>query len=345
VSLKSPKRQTSLTLVLIAGLVAQPTLASADTPLSYLTSSGPKADWTLNLTWGLLLISIFVVVLFSALVVWAIFRKRTPAETDAPGESAPVSGFNVFGWGLIATTLILVGSVGWTMVTLAAINNPPRQLGATIEVTGKQWWWQVNYIDAEASKNFSTANEIHIPVGEPVAIKLRSDDVIHSFWVPALAGKTDVIPGQINTTWFEASTPGTFLGACTEYCGLQHAHMAIRVVAEPRDKFESWRDNQLRSGEPAQNSGDAKTGLAVFERRCGVCHTVRGTPAGGVFGPDLSHLMTRATLAAGAVPNDEGDLAGWIADPQQIKPGTRMPQVQLSGDEMQSITTFLTSLK
>jgi cytochrome c oxidase subunit 2 len=121
--------------------------------------------------------------------------------------------------------------------------------------------------------------------------------------------------------------------------------MAIRVVAEPRAKFDAWRDNQLKSGEPQQNAADAKAGLAAFERRCAVCHTVRGTTAGGVFGPDLSHLMTRETLAAGAVPNDEGDLAGWIADPQQIKPGTRMPQVQLSGDELQSITTFLTSLK
>jgi cytochrome c oxidase subunit 2 len=182
-------------------------------------------------------------------------------------------------------------------------------------------------------------------VGEPVAVKLRSDDVIHSFWVPALSGKTDVIPGQINTTWIEANTPGTFLGACTEYCGLQHAHMAIRVVAEPRDRFEAWRDNQLKSGEPPQNATDENAGLTAFERRCAVCHTVRGTPAGGVFGPDLSHLMTRATLAAGAVSNDGGDLAGWIADPQQIKPGARMPQVQLSGDELQSITTFLTSLK
>jgi cytochrome c oxidase subunit 2 len=298
-----------------------------------------------HLTWGLLFISIFVVVLMSGLVLWAIFRPRTPTEVNAPGESPDVSGFDIFGWGLIATTLILVGSVGWTMVTLAAINQPSRSPAVTIEVTGKQWWWQVNYLDKEPSKTFQTANEIHIPVGEPVEVKLRSADVIHSFWVPALTGKTDVIPGQINTTWMEASTPGTFLGACSEYCGLQHAHMAIRVVAEPRDKFEAWRDDQLKSGEPQQNASDAKAGLAAFERRCAACHTVRGTLAGGIFGPDLSHLMTRTTLAAGAVPNDEGDLAGWIADPQHIKPGTLMPQVPLSGDELQSITTYLTSLK
>jgi cytochrome c oxidase subunit 2 len=327
------------------GIVGLPDIALADTPLSYLTSSGPKADWTVHLTWGLLLISIFVVVLMSALVMWAIFRPRTPGEGNAPGESPNVSGFDIFGWGLIATTLILAGSVGWTMVTLAAINQPSRPPAVTIEVTGKQWWWKVNYLNKEPSKSFQTANEIHIPVGEPVEVKLRSDDVIHSFWVPALTGKTDVIPGQINTTWMQASTAGTFLGACSEYCGLQHAHMAIRVVAEPRDKFEAWRDDQLKSGEPQQSASAAQAGLAAFERRCAACHTVRGTLAGGIFGPDLSHLMTRGTLAAGAIPNDEGDLAGWIADPQHIKPGTRMPQVPLSGDELQSITTYLTSLK
>jgi cytochrome c oxidase subunit 2 len=230
------------------------------------------------------------------------------------------------------------------MVTLAAIDKPPQKPKLTVEITGKQWWWQVNYLDQEPSKNFSTANEIHIPVGQPVEVKLRSDDVIHSFWVPQLSGKTDLIPGQLNTTWIEAKNPGTFLGACTEYCGLQHAHMGIRVIAEPPDKFQAWRDNQLKSGKP-QEASEASTGLAVFSRRCAVCHTIRGTTAGGILGPDLSHLMTRETLAAGTLPNDPGDLAGWIADPQQIKPGTRMPQVELSGDELQSLTTFLTSLK
>lgn len=331
-------------LVLLAGYAALPNVASANAPLSYLTSSGPKAEQTVYLTWGLLLISIFIVVLFSALVVWAIFRRRTPAAAGAPGEAPQVSGFNIFGWGLIATTLILAGSVAWTMVTLAAINRPPRQPSVTIEVTGRQWWWEVHYLDKEPSKTFLTANEIHIPVGEAVEVNLRSADVIHSFWVPALTGKTDLIPGQINATWIEASAPGTFLGTCSEYCGLQHAHMALRVVAEPREKFDAWRDNQLKLIEP-QSTSDAKAGLVAFQQRCAACHAVRGTPAGGIFGPNLSHLMTRETLAAGTIPNDEGDLAGWISDPQQIKPGTHMPEVQLSGDELQSITTFLKSLK
>lgn len=338
------KKRDLLVHLILAGYATLPNVASADAPLSYLTSSGPKAEQTLYLTWGLLLMSIFVVILFSSLVVWAIFRARPPTTTEAPSVASQVSGFNIFGWGLIATTLLLAGCVGWTMVTLAAINRPPRQPSVTIEVTGRQWWWEVHYLDKDPSKTFLTANEIYIPVGEPVEVKLRSADVIHSFWVPALAGKTDVIPGQINTTWIEASAPGTFLGTCSEYCGLQHAHMALRVVAAPRDKFDAWRDDQLKLVEPP-GTPDTKAGLVAFERRCAACHAVRGTPAGGIFGPNLSHLMTRATLAAGTIPNDEGNLAAWIAHPQQLKPGTRMPQVQLSSNEMQSITMYLTSLK
>jgi cytochrome c oxidase subunit 2 len=329
----------------LASILVDPNAALADTPLSYLTSFGPKADWTASLTWGLLIISIAVVAIITALVLWATFRARASATREEP-EADPhqVSSFNIFGWGLGITTLILAGCVGWTMVTLAAIDHPSKTPALSIEVTGTQWWWKVQYLSDDPVKNFDTANEIHIPVGEPVKVILRSRDVIHSFWVPALTGKTDLIPGQVNTTWMEASKPGTYLGTCTEYCGLQHAHMAIRVVAETPDKFEAWRNNQLKAaGTPTAD--DAKAGLAAFEQRCAGCHAVRGTTAGGVFGPNLSHLMTRATLADGTIPNDEGDLAGWIADPQQLKPGTKMPQVPLSGDELQSIITYLSSLK
>ncbi|MET0408295.1 MAG: cytochrome c oxidase subunit II [Hyphomicrobium sp.] len=313
--------------------------------MSYLTSSGPKADSTLGLTWGLLIISIVVVVAMSALVLWAVFRSRAPGESSAPSmPSHEPSSFNIFGWGLATTILILVGCVAWTMVTLAAIDQPAKTPALTIEVTGNQWWWQVRYLSDEPAKTFVTANEIHVPVGEPVRVKLRSDDVIHSFWIPALAGKTDLIPGQVNTTWLEARKAGTYIGTCAEYCGLQHAHMGIRVVAEAADKFEAWRDNQLKAPAPA-TSDDLKVGAAAFSRRCAACHTVLGTTAGGILGPNLSHLMTRETLAAGEIPNDEGDLAGWIADPQQIKPGTQMPKIELTGDELQAITTYLISLK
>ena len=329
----------------IAAFLSRADFAFAAAPLNYLQSFGPKADWILSLTRGVLAISVIVIIVMTTLVIWAIFRRRTPVE-DA-GEivvgAQPVNTLYVFGPALIATTLILLGCVVWTMVTLAAIDQPRRKPALRIEVTGQQWWWRVRYLSDKPSQVFDTANEIRIPTGEPVKIALRSRDVIHSFWIPALSGKTDVIPGQENTTWIEASTPGTYLGKCAEYCGVQHANMALQVVAEAPDKFEAWRRDQLQSA-AAPKTDDVKAGLVAFERRCAACHTVRGTEAGGVFGPNLSHLMTRATLADGTIPNSGGYLAGWIADPQHIKPGTRMPRVGLAGNELQAITKYLETL-
>ncbi len=328
----------------VAACLLFPDAALADPPLSYLSSFGPKADWTASLTWGLLIISIVVTVIFTALVIWSVFRKRTPASGPGPEpETHHINSFNIFGWGLGLTALILAGCAGWTMITLAAIDQPSKTPTVNIEVTGNQWWWRVRYLNDEPSKNFDTANEMHIPAGEPVKVALRSADVIHSFWVPALSGKTDVIPGQINTTWIEAREPGTYFGQCAEYCGLQHAHMGFKVIAEKPADYIAWRDNQLKLAPPPA-AGDAKAGLVVFERRCGACHAVRGTMAGGYLGPNLSHLMTRSTLASGTLPADQGDLAGWISDPQSIKPGTRMPHVALSSDEFQLVITYLSSL-
>ena len=316
----------------------------AATPMNYLQSFGPKADKILGLTQGVLAISIIVVIVMTALVMWAIFRRRLPPDVEASlTKPEPVNSWNVFGIGLSLTAFILVCCVEWTMVTLAAIDRPSRTPRLNIEVTGQQWWWKVRYLSDKPSEVFNVANEIHIPTGEPVKVTLRSRDVIHSFWVPALSGKTDLIPGQVNTTWIEASAPGTYLGQCAEYCGLQHAHMALRVVADPPDRFEGWRKDQLKSA-ASPTADDAKAGLVAFESRCAACHTVRGTSAGGVFGPDLSHLMTRATLADGTIPNAGGYLAGWIADPQHVKPGTRMPRVALSGKEIQAVTTYLRTL-
>lgn len=329
----------------IAWSALVPARAFAAAPLNFLQSFGTKADSILGLTWGLLTISIIVVVLMTGLIVWAVFRSRPLVETGngIKPEDQPVNSFTVFGLGLGITTLVLVGCVVWTMVTLAAVDQPPQKPALTVAITGHQWWWGIRYLSDKPAQVFRTANEIHIPTGVPVKVTLGSADVIHSFWVPALTGKTDLIPGQVNTTWLEAKKPGTYLGQCAEYCGAQHAHMAIRVVAEPQDKFEAWRNDQLKSAPPPATA-DEKAGLAVFQRRCAGCHTVRGTEAGGVYGPDLSHLMTRATLADGTIPNAGGYLAGWIADPQHIKPSSRMPRVALSGDELQAVTNYLRTL-
>ncbi|HML27954.1 MAG TPA: cytochrome c oxidase subunit II [Hyphomicrobium sp.] len=341
-----PIRAATSAILATAWYAAGPERAFAAAPLNFLESFGTKADSILSLTWGLLAISIIVVILMTGLVVWAILRSRPPGETgnDIRPEGRPVDSFKVFGFGLGITTLVLVACVVWTMVTLADVGQPPQKPELTIAITGHQWWWGIRYLSNEPAQVFQTANEFHIPTGVPVKVTLRSDDVIHSFWVPSLTGKTDLIPGQVNTTWIQAKKPGTYLGQCAEYCGAQHAHMAIRVVAEPADKFDAWRNDQLKSAAPPA-SDNGKAGLAVFERRCAGCHTVRGTNAGGIYGPDLSHLMTRATLADGTILNAGGYLAGWIADPQHIKPGSRMPRVALSGDELQAVTSYLRTLR
>jgi cytochrome c oxidase subunit 2 len=245
--------------------------------------------------------------------------------------------------GLALTTVALAGSVTWTIVTMAAIASPSQPPRLTIAIRGHQWWWEATYQNGDPSRQFTTANELHVPVGEPVRLELTTADVIHTFWVPAISGKTDLIPGQTNLAWIEANQPGIYRGQCNEYCGQQHAHMALTLYADPPDKFQAWWDAQLRGA--ASPPEAVAAGKLAFARQCGACHTVRGTLAGGRVGPDLTHLMSRGTIAAGALPNTIASLSGWIADPQAIKPGCKMPNLELSGPELEAVRSYLLTLK
>lgn len=317
---------------------------AAATPLDYLHGAGDKATPVVALTWGVTIISIAVIVIISLLVAGAIWRR--PGTAAAGGKVAlepPVEGLSWLWIGVGISSLVLLFTVVWTMVVLAKITSPPAKPALAIEVTGHQWWWQIRYLSSNPSQVFNTANEIHIPTGRPILFKLIGADVIHSFWVPALAGKTDTIPGQTNETWLEANTPGIYHGQCTEYCGLQHAKMGFLVVAETPKDFAVWREHQLQSPQ-APARGNQWAGLANFDTYCGSCHAVRGTDAAGVLGPDLSHLMQRHTLAAGVLPNDPADLARWISDPQGIKPGNLMQKPELSARELADIQAYLATL-
>jgi cytochrome c oxidase subunit 2 len=202
----------------------------------------------------------------------------------------------------------------------------------------------VRYPSAAAGHPFTTANEIHIPTGRPVRLELTTADVIHSFWIPQLAGKTDLIPGQRNVSWTEADSSGIYWGQCGEYCGLQHAHMQMYLEAEPAAQFAHWVEDQARDA--AQPPDTAAPGRAVFERSaCALCHTIRGTSARGTVGPDLTHLASRRTIASGMLPNTPGHLAGWIANPQGVKPGSVMPAVPLAPKELHAVIGYLLSLK
>jgi cytochrome c oxidase subunit 2 len=295
-----------------------------------MSGAGVKAAPVVALTWGVLVISIVVIVIITALLAGAIWRKRPVA---ASGDLMPDAGGTSWLWiGVSASALALLVTVAWTVKVLADIASPPAPPAVTIEITGRQFWWQAQYVDV--ARGFTTANEIHIPVGVPVRLKLAGGDVIHSFWVPALAGKMDAIPGQVNETWIEAARPGIYMGQCTEYCGVQHSQMLLRVIAEQPAQFQAWWAQQLA---PAPDA-------AAFNDHCGNCHAVRGTGAKGSFGPDLSHLMERHTLASGVLPNDDATLAHWIADPQGIKPGNLMPKVALSDSERTNIQAYLKAL-
>ncbi|MCR5880662.1 c-type cytochrome [Phenylobacterium sp. J367] len=209
-------------------------------------------------------------------------------------------------------------------------------------MTGEMWWWRVAYLDGRGREAIQDANEIHIPAGRPVTLELEAADVIHSLWIPRLSGKVDMIPGRRNLMRIQADAPGVYPAQCAEFCGGPHALMGLVVVAHEPAAFDAWRAARERPA-PPEPSGGAQAFLAAG---CGACHTVRGTPANGLAGPDLTHVGSRRTLGAGILPNHQGTLAAWIADSQAIKPGNRMPAYPvLGGGEVRAIATWLESLK
>lgn len=315
-------------------------------PMSYLQAFSGKAEKIATLTWALLILSIVVVAIIAILTLAGVLRRRTPrGATEADGEplAREETGLSWITIGVAISTVALLGGMAWNAYTMAAINKPPRDPALTIKVVGHQWWWQFRYKSGEPSQIFDTANEAHIPVGQPVRFEVETADVIHSFWIPTLGDKIDLIPGQINETWLEADQPGVYRGQCSEYCGRQHAHMAITVVADTPKDFEAWRAAQSRPAkQPPSTLAAAQT---LFVARCGACHTVRGANAGGILGPDLTHLMSRRNIAANTLPNTIANLSGWIADPQTIKPGAKMPVLELSAPELATIRQYLETLE
>ncbi len=285
-----------------------------------------------------------VFVLVVAALLWSAFRRRHADETgDHPsGErslSLTVLAATAVTVVILFVFLILDFSVGRTITA-----NPGNE-ALQVRITGRQWWWEVQYRDSSPQNWATTANEIHVPVGQPVVFELRSGDVIHSLWPPNLNGKRDLIPGNENSLWFRADTPGVYRGQCAEFCGHQHAKMALLIVAETPDSFNAWLERQ-RDTALTPTDFIAKRGQEVFlGTTCVMCHAIAGTPAGSRIGPDLTHLASRRTIAAGTLPNTRGNLAGWIVNPQAIKPGARMPPNRLSSEDLQALLTYLETLK
>jgi len=278
------------------------------------------------------------------LVVWLLFvgwwRRNRPDLPRGVGEHG-ATGL-VIGLGIALPIVLLSILFVWSDVFVLRSTAAPAKgtTAMTVVVTGRQWWWQVSYQGSTAV----TANEIHIPVNTRVRILARTTDVIHSFWIPELNRKIDMIPGRTGSILLDATRPGTYRGQCSEFCGLQHAHMAVEVIAESRPAFNRWL--AANAGPAHTPSGAAAAGLTTFMGSgCGDCHQIRGTSAHGLVGPDLTHLEGRQTLAAATIANTPQNLADWIRHPQQLKPGSKMPDLQLPDADWRSIVSYLRTLR
>jgi cytochrome c oxidase subunit II len=335
-----------------AGSVAlfAPALSACEGPQNMLDAGGIQADRIAGMWWFMLAVTGVVWLLVVLAMLAAVWRRRVSGQAlDLPGEPKPERrerGLGIMVAGAVAVTvaILFVFTISSFLLERRIFAAPPED-ALEIQVTGHQWWWQVRYMDPDPSKIVETANEIHIPVGRKVAVRLSSPDVIHSFWVPALHGKRDLIPGQAAIFWIQADRPGSYRGQCAEFCGWQHAHMSFWVHVEEPEAFQAWLDQQRR---PAPEPPDDLTrrGRDVFVTGpCAMCHAISGTTASARFGPDLTHVASRTTLAAGTLPNTRGHLAAWISDPQAFKPGNRMPPTFLPPEELQALLAYLETLR
>lgn len=332
--------------VLLSPLVVL--LAGCEDVQSTFNTQGPAASRIATLSWVMTILFLVVSLVMWILVALAA-RRRGTFDEHAPVDVGGGQGWIAVG-GLLIPLAVLCGLfvAGLELMASFPIHNPENQivLKPDIEVIGHQWWWEVHYLDGPTNEHFATANEIHIPAGKPVTIELKSADVIHAFWVPTLHGKVDMIPGHPNFIQIEASNPGNYPGECGEYCGEQHAHMRLLVVAQSPEEFEAWRQGQLQ---PAQTptAPDAVAGEQVFlTGPCSMCHEVRGTAAGGHVAPDLTHLASRQMIAANSYPNNTAYLEAWVTHAQSLKPGAQMPNLtEFSGTQLQELVAYLQQLK
>jgi cytochrome c oxidase subunit II len=332
-----PKPSPKNSQRLFWGIVITGSAAACSNPgtQSVLHPAGPAAEEILWLWWFMFAVGGAVFLLVTTFALFAVFRKKAPGKDRPP---LGINGFVVTG-GIVVPAIILFVLLVFALRSTIALRLP--ETGLTIEVIGHQWWWEVRYPEYD----IVTANEIYIPVGEAVRLELLAEDVIHSFWVPALGAKRDLLPDHVNVYWIEAGEAGVFRGQCAEYCGLQHARMAFFVAALPPAEFEDWVD--ARRQPPSRPTDEnLRRGETVYvDAGCANCHAIRGLTDDVRIGPDLSDIGARLSLGAGTLPNTRADLMGWITNPQALKPGVRMPRTFLPPDELHALVDYLESLQ
>jgi cytochrome c oxidase subunit II len=282
--------------------------------------------------------------------IWRGQRRPTllvppPPELPAPEHPTQRRIATIVGSAVGLTVVILFGLLIRDFVTGRALRAPQVEQPLTVKITGHQWWWQIEYDDTTPAKIIKTANELHLPLGQPVQLILKSADVIHSFWVPNLQGKKDLIPGLTATLWVQPDRLGTFRGQCAEFCGYQHAHMQLVVVVESPEDFAKWQEAQRQPAREPKSDTERRGQEVFLTTSCVLCHTIEGTLAHSNVGPPLTHLASQQMIGAGSFPNNRGYLAGWILDPHALKPGVRMPPNLLSADDLHALLDYLQSLQ
>jgi cytochrome c oxidase subunit 2 len=306
---------------------------------SVLDPRGPAAGRVEGLWWLMFWISAVVFVVVVGLLAAGIWRKRR--DDEDPRRPVRWGEPFILLAGVVIPAVVLAGVFLVSLRDMSALSEPEEATELTIDVVGHDWWWEATYEPSGAV----TANEIHLPAGRPVRVRLTTDDVIHSFWVPQLQVKVDMIPGKTNEMWLEADAPGRYRGQCAEFCGLQHANMIFYIVAQTPDDFERWLNNEaLPAAEPESDS--AAQGEDVFmTSTCVGCHAVRGTDAIATVGPDLTHVAGRETIAAGVRANTRANMSTWILDPLEVKEGAFLPPTQLTADELNDLLDYLELLE
>jgi cytochrome c oxidase subunit 2 len=342
-------------IAIISLAVSAFALAGCDAAQTTLKGEGPAASKIAGLSWFMTILFLVITLVMWALLAGGFYKRRGTLAEHAPIDSGGGEMWIAIG-GLVVPFIVLtiLFVLGLGLLSDFPIHGMKGSMNASAEaamkpdirVIGHQWWWQIEYLNDDPSKQFTTANELHVPVGRPVYIEVVTRDVMHSLWIPALHGKVDLIPGVNNYILIQASQPGTYEGQCAEFCGAQHAHMRLLAVAQDQDAYAAWEQQQLQpASEP--ETPEAVAGEQIFMAGpCSMCHQVRGTIAGGTVAPDLTHVGSRQFIAANSFPNNNAYLEAWITHAQSLKPSSLMPNLtEFSGPQLQNLVAYLRQLQ
>lgn len=327
-------------LVVIAMILLSNSVTAFAQSQSAIQPVSEQAQGIAWLWWIMFWVASLVFLAVLGMLGWGLWRGRrqgTQLQYVASRNLVIIAG-------VVVPLITVISLVGGSLFLGRSLSQEAPDNAINVRITGWMWWWEIEYLDEDRNVIATTANELHVPVGRPVKVYLESGDVIHSFWVPQLHGKTDMIPGRTNTSWFEASVAGTYRGQCAEFCGSQHALMGFLVQAVPPPEFKAWLTNQQMPATTPNNAQTRHGKQVFFEAGCNDCHTIRGTAASGDKGPDLTHLASRQSLAAVTRANNRSHLGGWVSDPHGIKPGAKMPAVKLDSKQFRDLLDYLQSL-